>query len=185
MSDRAGALAVGDTVSRLVLASTSGQLVIPDAGRWTLLGLMRSAGCPVCTLRYHELAKRAGELAELGVIAPLAFLSSEHELEQAELTASPTVPIVADPDGALHQRLGTTSSRWNVIRGLPHGLVSKERAGKDLQGSDAPPDTAPIGQMGADLLIDPAGRVTAAAYWRWPGDHLPIDTAMQHVRSSR
>lgn len=174
---------VGATLEDLLLVDVSGREIrVPADDGWTLLGLMRSVGCPVCTLRHHELVGRGSELTAAGVQVVSVVPSSIDEIRRA-VPSPPELPrLVADPGASLLERFGAARSARAVARGLFHGLVAAELRGLRLRADDAPAETGDWRQLGADVLVGPDGVVASARYWRWPGDHLPIEDVLSTVR---
>jgi thioredoxin-dependent peroxiredoxin len=181
-------LSVGQPLPVIDLTDHRGEPNVTCAtNRWMLLGVLRTAGCPVCSLRFHELSREAKRLDDLELDVVCVFGSTRAEVVTAvsgtELARN--VFVVADPDAQLYERLGIEKSSRALVRGLGHGLIAKERAGKRLLTGRGLTDNGPLTQMGADFLVSPAGVVAAAHYWRWPGDHLDLSSVQDIIGGVR
>lgn len=147
-----------------------------------LLMFFRYASCPMCNLRLLDLSRELPRLRAEGLEAVAFFHSSERRVRAAAGARKYPLHVVADPTRAIYRAYGTEVSwlplllstvrlrfYWDWMRAMRHGFWG----GLDLQ----------LGQMPADFLIGPDGRVRHAHYGRDIGDHLPIEAIEAFVHS--
>lgn len=180
----------GRTVNDLHLRSVrSMPICIPDPQRLVHLQFRRFAGCPVCDLHLHSMARRYEELAAASIEEVVVFHSSREEL----LPFYEELPfeIVPDPDKRLYAQFGVEyglrallSPRvWGpIIRGVLQSLW------RTLCGR-AP--LAPLfprgGRLGlpADFLIAPSGVIVACKYGSHAYDQWSVDEVLLIAASAR
>ena len=165
----APALATQDVFGKPVsLADLKGQKVF--------LIFYRTAGCPVCNLRFHQMEQQAAYF-KAHHIAVLAVYQSQAENLRTYIGQDTLYPrMIADPTGILYARYGIERSMGKLFKGvLFHGGLGKLNRGKKLFKTPVK-DDGPTNLIGAEFLINPDGRVATAHYGRYSGDFLPLDT---------
>jgi thioredoxin-dependent peroxiredoxin len=148
-------------------------------GRKVYLAFERNAGCPVCTLRTHELLKNSKCFADKHAIVILVFESTPEKMREHLETDTPFY-FVADPQNTLYNQYGVERSLVKIMRGLLHGIIEKVSAGKKLfkkpTRQDGHTDRVP-----AEFIIREDGKLTATHYSRFLGDQLPITTIVEYL----
>jgi hypothetical protein len=162
----------GHVIAPRQLSTLGGPVVLPDPSRLIHLQFRRFAGCPVCDMHLHSVARRHNEIASAGIIEVAVFHSSADDLRP--FTTELPFKIVPDPTKKLYAEFGVEASprallsprAWlpillGVLRSLGRILLRKQPV-TSLQSEG--------GKLGlpADFLIANDGRVLACKY----GDHI-------------
>ncbi|HTK62580.1 MAG TPA: peroxiredoxin-like family protein [Pseudonocardia sp.] len=166
-------LTVGDTIAGHELAAIDGSTVpVPDPASTVHLQLRRFAGCPICHLHVHELARRHAEIRAAGIREVVVFHSEASTL--LEYQGDLPFDVIADPDKTLYREFGVESSIRSIlhprvaaasVRGIARGASIKG-------GATATEDRL---SMPADFLIAPDGTVLAVKYGRHADDQWSVD----------
>lgn len=167
-------LQVGDPAPVEALEAVDGrQIALSSPQRPVHVQLRRFAGCPVCNLHLRSFVLRAAEIEAAGVQVVAVFRSPPQALQpyQTELP----FPLVADPEGGLHERVGIGSSaaamaQPKVIRAALLGAFTTPARGRR-------PQDAAWGLVG-DLLIGTDGRVLALHRGAHAADGWDVDTLL-------
>jgi peroxiredoxin len=170
----------GDTVNARTLTTIEGGgVALPAADGLVHLQFRRFAGCPICSLHMHEVARRHDEITKAGVTEVVIFHSSANRLRryQADLPFA----VVADPDRKLYDEFGVHNSirgvlNRNVARAVGRG-VRQTRSARSLAGSLGPTENH-LG-MPADFLIAPDGTVVARKYGEHADDQWSVDELLR------
>ncbi|WP_046244362.1 peroxiredoxin family protein [Hymenobacter terrenus] len=143
-------------------------------GQKVWLAFYRTAGCPVCNVRFHEVEKESAYLKSKGVVALAVYMSQAPNLRKY-LADQPVYPtVLPDPEGRLYKLYDTESSVGKLMSGLLfHGGLGQMNKGKKLPFNGAT-DVGPKTLIGAEFLIDEAGQVATAYYGKYSGDFLPL-----------
>jgi peroxiredoxin len=173
---------VGDKVSARTLTTIEGvDVVLPASNGLVHLQFRRFAGCPICSLHMHEVARRHDEIARAGVTEVVVFHSSANALRryQADLPFA----VVADPDRKLYEEFGVHNSMRGVFtqevaRAVGRGL-RQTRSARQLAGSVGLTENH-LG-MPADFLIAPDGAIFARKYGEHADDQWSVDELLQLV----
>lgn len=165
--------AVGDRVTVHELAAIDGSTVrVPDPGATVHLQLRRFAGCPICHLHVHQLAKRHDEIKAAGIHEVVVFYSDVETLRQYQ--GDLPFDVVADPDKALYREFDVQSGVRSVLH--PKAAVASMRGiakGASIKGGvTAKEDHF---SMPADFLIAHDGTVLAAKYGKHADDQWSVD----------
>ena len=177
-------LSVGDAVApRLLTTIRSAAVPIPDPRLLVHLQFRRYAGCPICNVHLHSMARRHDGIRAAGIREVAVFHSPAEDMlpHQGDLPFA----VVADPQRLLYAEFGVEASRravthphaWTtglnprvypvVLRGLRNGGSPGPRHGETVLG------------LPADFLIDPAGRLVAVHYGRHANDQWSVDELIQ------
>jgi peroxiredoxin len=174
---------VGDKVSPRRLTTIDGvDVAVPSPDATVHLQFRRFAGCPICSLHMHEVARRHGEISDAGVVEVVIFHSAAEELRryQADLPFA----VVADPDRELYNEFGVESSIRSILhprawRAAARGFRWTWRAAargfreRGFSGSLALRENH-LGKP-ADFLIDADGAVRARKYGTHADDQWSVD----------
>ena len=191
----AGRIAPGDIITARELTTIqSERILLPVLGILTHLQFRRYAGCPICNLHLHSMARRHDEIAAAGIHEIVVFHSAAADMlpYQGQLPFA----AVADPSRKLYGEFGVTASPRAVLHPKAWTAPLNPRVypiilrGIRACGSPAPRhgDTA-LG-LPADFLIEPDGRLRppntagtpattgpSTSYWSWhdpwPGKTAP------------
>ena len=165
-------LNVGDRVGERNLATIEGtDVAVPTPDATVHLQFRRFAGCPICSLHMHEVARRHQELKDAGVVEVVVFHSAADQLRryQADLPFA----VIADPDRKLYKEFGVEAS----IRALLHPRAwlagAKGMRGSSVRGALRLRE----GHLGkpADFLIGADGTVRARKYGAHADDQWSVD----------
>jgi len=141
-------------------------------GRKVYLAFERNAGCPVCTLRTHQLLKESAYFAKQNTTVILVFESPAEKLREHVGIDTPFY-FVADPQNQLYHQYGVERSLVKIMRGLLHGLIDKVNEGKRLYSKPTKQD-GHSDRVPAEFIIHEDGTLATVHYSRFLGDHLPI-----------
>jgi peroxiredoxin len=173
-------LNTGDKVNARTLTTIEGRgVALPAADGLVHLQFRRFAGCPICSLHMHEVARRHDEITKAGVTEVVIFHSSADRLRryQADLPFA----VVADPDRTLYDEFGVHNSirgmlNRNVARAVGRSM-RQTRSARSLAGSLGPSENH-LG-MPADFLIAPDGTVVARKYGEHADDQWSVDELLR------
>jgi peroxiredoxin len=175
-------LNTGDKVNARTLTTIEGTTVaLPAADGLVHLQFRRFAGCPICSLHMHEVARRHDEITKAGVTEVVVFHSSADRLRRYE--ADLPFAVVADPDRKLYQEFDVHNSirgmlNRNVARAVGRGMRQTHSA-RSVVGSLAPTENH-LG-MPADFLIGADGGVVARKYGEHADDQWSVDELLRLV----
>lgn len=175
-------LNTNDEVRPRTLTTIDGAgVAVPAAEGLVHLQFRRFAGCPICSLHMHEVARRHGEITDAGVSEVVIFHSSADALRryQADLPFA----VVADPDRRLYDEFGVENSirgifKRQVARAVGRGVLQM-RSPRQLAGSLGPTENHL--SMPADFLIAPDGAVLARHYGEHADDQWSVDELLALV----
>jgi hypothetical protein len=188
-SGSARRIAPGDTITTRELTTIrSERILLPAPGVLTHLQFRRYAGCPICNLHLHSVARRHDEIAAAGICEIVVFHSAAKDMlpHQGQLPFS----AVADPGRKLYDEFAVTASPRAVLHPKAWTTPLNPRVypliARGIRGGGSPAprhgDTA-LG-LPADFLIEPGGRVRAASYGQHASDHWSVDELLQLARTS-
>src|SRR5574341_1098558 len=110
-----GRIAVGDVVpTRELTTIHDARIPVPAPDVLTHLQFRRYAGCPICNLHLHSMAKRHDEIAAAGIREVVVFHSRAEDMHphQGQLPFD----AIADPERALYKEFGVEAS----VRAVTH-----------------------------------------------------------------
>jgi len=179
----------GQLVKSRQLSALDGVVALPDPTRLIHLQFRRFAGCPVCDLHLHSIAKRHDEIVSAGIREVAVFHTAANDLRP--FTAELPFAIVADPDKALYAAFGVESSpralldprAWlPILRGVMRSLGRLVRGRQPVASFH--PEGGKLG-LPADFLIGTDGRILACKYGKHIYDQWSVDDLLSHARHSR
>lgn len=169
--------------------STLGSVVaVPDPRRLVHLQFRRFAGCPVCDLHLHSIARRHDDIVSAGIVEVAVFHSSADDLRP--FTAELPFAVVADPGKELYREFGVEASSrallhpraWvPILRGVLRSLA------RIVQGKQPVTSLTPEGgKLGlpADFLIASDGRILACKYGEHIHDQWSVDDLLALARKA-
>jgi peroxiredoxin len=170
----------GDSIgARQLVTITGAPVTIPDPERRIHVQFRRFAGCPVCNLHLHSIARRHAEIEAANIREVVVFHSTAEDL----LVHADQLPfdVLADPGKNLYAAFGVESAvlalldprAWTFILG---GVVRSAFA-IVARGAPAPAMNPPGGSLGlpADFLLASDGSVLARKYGRHAYDQWSVD----------
>ena len=142
-------------------------------GRRTLLSFLRSAACPLCSLRVHYLIDRYAYFQARGLSIIAVFETSPETTMKYAGTQHPPFPLIANPANDLYRLYGIQRSLWGAISGF---LVTRRKEWGEAKrlGLGGGMSDGNHTLMPADFLIGPDLIIERAHYGRDIGDHLPL-----------
>jgi len=149
-------------------------------GKKVLLTFHRNVGCPICNLRFHEIASQADYFRQHNVVVLAVYESSANHMKQYLDGNIPFSIMIPDSTLELYTRYGVERSTGKLLKGMFHGAMGKIKKGKKLFTKEISQD-GNSNRIGADFLIDENGIVIAAHYGRYVGDHLSIEAIKELV----
>jgi peroxiredoxin len=150
------------------------------------LQFRRFAGCPVCDLHLHSIARRHDDIVSAGIVEVAVFHSSADDLRP--FTAELPFAVVADPGKELYREFGVEASSrallhpraWvPILRGVLRSLA------RIVQGKQPVTSLTPEGgKLGlpADFLIASDGRILACKYGEHIHDQWSVDDLLALAR---
>lgn len=161
---------VGDVLAKRELVTIrSEQIQIPHPEYLIHLQFRRYAGCPICNLHLHSIARRYDEIVAAGIREVAVFHSSLETMlpYQSDLPFN----VIADPKKKLYAEFGVESSlrsflHLNAVGTAIRGVITKGLAG--THGDS-------ILGLPADFLIATDGRVLARKYGTHANDQWSVD----------
>jgi peroxiredoxin len=174
----------GMYVKNWSLQSIAGETIeMPDKKRLIHLQFRRFAGCPVCNLHLHRMAKQWTQLSKAGILQVVVFHSTRDEL----LKYSGNLPfhMIADPEKKLYKAFGVESSLlavliplvfFPIVRSVLHSFFNY-LAGKQ----PFPPLKPKGGSLGlpADFLIGTDGKIIEAKYGKHADDQWSSEEVLE------
>ncbi|MDQ7981697.1 peroxiredoxin-like family protein [Paraburkholderia sp. SARCC-3016] len=179
----------GQLVESRQLSALDGMVALPDPTRLIHLQFRRFAGCPVCDLHLHSIAKRHDEIVSAGIREVAVFHTAANGLRP--FTAELPFAIVADPDKALYAAFGVESSpralldprAWlPILRGVTRSMGRLARGRQPVTSFH--PEGGKLG-LPADFLIGTDGRILACKYGKHIYDQWSVDDLLSHARHCR
>jgi peroxiredoxin len=172
----------GDVVSRHELMTIRGNsLQIPDPENLVHLQFRRYAGCPVCNLHMHTIARRHDEILAAGIREVVVF----HSKVETMLEFQNLLPFaaIADPEKELYAKFGadrkmSTSAAlnprtwWAAINALARAPSLHGAGGVGEETSGLP----------AEFLIGSNGKILASKYGKRVDDHWSVDELLDLAR---
>jgi peroxiredoxin len=140
-------------------------------GKRIFLTFYRTAPCPFCNLRVHEVGKRTEAWKASGIITVGVFASSAKEILKYAGAQKSNFTILADPGFLLYDAFGIIKARMGLYKSMLRigTLLTTMTKGFFSLNSLTDPPILP-----ADFLIDEKGNIERAYYGEDFGDHLPL-----------
>ena len=141
-------------------------------GNKIFLTLYRTAACPFCNIRVHEVQKRSEEWKAKGVITIGIFASTQEALMKYAGAQQPNFTFLANSHFLLYDVFGIKKARVGMYKSVLRvgtlftSMTMRFFTMKTLGDSPILP---------ADFLINENGVVERAYYGEDFGDHLPLD----------
>ncbi len=149
-------------------------------GRHTLLTFLRSAACPLCSLRVHYLIERYAYLQARGLSIIAVFETSPETTMKFAGSQHPPFPLIANPTLDLYHLYGSELGIRGFIYGWLIGRHKEWREAHKLRLGGLRSDGNHL-RHPADFLIGPDLTIERAYYGRDIADHLPLGTIEQYL----
>lgn len=154
-------------------------VTVPDGTTIVHLQFRRFAGCPICNLHLRSIARRIGELQEVGVREIAVFHSEPATMRsyQADLPFE----VIADPERRLYAAYGVTSSARSILD--PRAWFAFVRGVFARHPSST--FTGEGGHLGlpADFLVDQRGLIADCHYGKHADDQWSVDDVLTRART--
>jgi peroxiredoxin len=179
----------GHLVASRQFSALNDVVALPDPNQLIHLQFRRFAGCPVCDMHLHSIAKRHHEILSAGIREVAVFHTTASDLRP--FTAELPFAVVADPDKRLYAAFGVEASSralfnpqaWiPILRGMLRSLGRVMRRSQPVTSFH--PEGGMLG-LPADFLIGTDGRVLACKYGKHIYDQWSVDDLLSHARNSR
>lgn len=144
-------------------------------GKPLLLMFHRYAGCPMCNIRLHTLARQFPQLHERGLEAIAFFHSPPEEIRKHAGGRQYPFEIATDPKFRVYRKYGVQTSWPRLAMALVQPSVYATYARAFTQGFRGGRMPRQLAKMPADFFIRPDGRIHTAHYGRRIDDHLTHD----------
>ena len=180
----------GSLINDLHLRSIrSAPIQIPDPSRLVHLQFRRFAGCPVCDMHLHSMARRHSEIVASSIQEVVVF----HSTVEALLPFCQGLPfeVIADPDKRLYAQFGVESALRALLSPPVWGPIARgvlRSLGNTLiRHAPLPPLNPAGGRLGlpADFLIAPGGVVIACKYGSHAYDQWSVDEVLKIAAQAR
>jgi thioredoxin-dependent peroxiredoxin len=152
------------------------------AGKPLLLMFHRYAGCPMCNIRLHQLAKRFPELHERGLEAVAFFHSPPEEIRKHAGGRQYPFAIATDPKFRVYRKYGVETSWPRLAMALVQPSVYRDFFKASRHGYFGGRMPRQLAKMPADFFIRPDGRIHTAHYGQGIAHHMSpqeIETALK------
>lgn len=172
---------VGSEFAEHRLTAIDGTIVpLPDPAAVVHLQLLRFAGCPICHLHVHQLARRHEEIRAAGIREVAVFHSEAALLRQYQNDLP--FDVIGDPEKRLYRELGVEVSIRSVLHGptIAAGVIGLIKGASFKAGVTAPENRR---SLPGDFLIGKDGTVLAAKYGRNASDHWSVDELLSIASS--
>lgn len=141
-------------------------------GKRVYISFLRTASCPFCNLRVHELIQKQAEWNKKGIITIAVFASPSEEILEYAGKQKPPFTIISDPNEVLYKKFGITHSYWSMLKTMTRlsGILETIRKGffNFKSFTDKPILTG-------DFLIDENKNVIECYYGKDFGDHISFE----------
>ena len=167
---------VGDKLAARKLTTITGaQVAIPSPNKIMHLQFRRFAGCPICSLHMHDVARRYEEIKSAGITEVAVFHSTAEKLRRYQ--ADVPFAVVADPDRNLYKEFGVESSIGAVLNPRAMGAALRGMRVAKMTGAMG------LGEQHsgkpADFLIGTDGTVLACKYGSHADDQWSVDEMLK------
>lgn len=149
-------------------------------GSTIYLSFERSAGCPVCNLRMHQLLGHSDFFIRHNIKMLMVYESSPEKMRDYLGDHAYPFHFIADPQTRLYRSYGVEASWLKAMKGLFYGLLPKVMQGKKLFKKPMKQD-GHLSRIPAEFIIDEGGNITLAHYGRFVGDHLEINELKEQL----
>lgn len=143
-------------------------------GRKVLLTFYRNVGCPICNLRFHEVQQQADYFKSKNLVVLAVYESTAENMKKYLSGENPYAIMLPNPEENIYQLYNIEKSKGKAFKTIFHGGIKKAKQGSKLFKTKMKQD-GDGNTIGADFLIDEDGKVIAAYYGKYIGDHMPID----------
>jgi hypothetical protein len=170
---------VGDLQLTVAESGTEATLAQITAGQPTLLVLARHRDCPLCEMHLGRLIKARGRIGRIVVVG----MEAPEQLQEVANGLPFEFVCLSDEQRRSYTALGARRPRLPLFALSPKVLIPLTRhlaKGRPLvrRGGD-------LMQMGADIIVDPAGRVAWANLSASPGDRPSVETIIEQMDQVR
>uniref|UniRef100_A0A6T8PKN7 Alkyl hydroperoxide reductase subunit C/ Thiol specific antioxidant domain-containing protein n=2 Tax=Hemiselmis andersenii TaxID=464988 RepID=A0A6T8PKN7_HEMAN len=155
-------------------------------GKKVWVAFFRSAACPLCNLRIHDIIEHYSQLTGGGELQILAIFQTPVDImNQYVSNRKPPFALLSDPDGKAYEMYECQVSNTGTCLGLIAAQIRGDfkRARKVGISQVAPiGDTSLANRMPADFLVDEGGLVRDAFYAKRAHEHIPFNRVVAFSR---
>lgn len=142
-------------------------------GQKVLLSFLRTAACPFCNLRVHEMMKKQAEWEDQDLVTIAVFASPASEILKYAGKQDPPFPIIADPTEYLYRQYGIGHSLLGKLKAMARIREIFQIMTKGYFNMESLFEKT---VMPADFLIDENGIIVHSYYGKDFGDHIPFES---------
>ncbi len=150
-------------------------------GQKVLLSFLRTAACPFCNLRVHEMIKKQAEWEEKDLVTVAVFASPAAEILKYAGKQKPPFPIIADPTEYLYRQYGIGHSFLGKLKAMTRMKEILQIMSKGYFNMESLFEKT---VMPADFLINEKGMIVRSYYGKDFGDHIPFEQVEAWVNTS-
>lgn len=142
------------------------------AGKKVYLTFFRTASCPFCNLRMHQLINRYEKWKNPNLIVVAVFSSTREDILNYAGKQNPPFTIIADPDEILYKKFGVGHSYWGMFKAMFRFYTLFQIIKNGFLKFKAMTEK-PI--LTGDFLMDEKGNFLETYYGQDFGDHLEFE----------
>lgn len=133
---------------------------------------LRTASCPFCNLRVHQLIHKQEEWNKKGIVTVAVFASSADEILRYAGKQQPNFTIIADPEERLYRQFGIKHSFIAMIKSMARVSAILETIKKGFFNFKSFSDKR---TLTGDFLINENQEVVVNYYGKDFGDHIAFE----------
>ncbi len=141
-------------------------------GRKVYLTFLRTASCPFCNLRVHQLIQKQEEWNKKGIVTVAVFASTADEILQYAGKQQPQFTIIADPEERLYHQFGIKHSFMAMIKSMARLGAIVETMKKGFFNVNSFTDKR---ILTGDFLINENQKIVLSYYGKDFGDHIAFE----------
>ncbi len=109
---------IGDKAHPFEIEDYRGNLIKLDdyKGKKVLISFFRTASCPFCNLRVHELINRYDEFQEKNIEIITFFAATRKEIQHYAGKQQPTFAVIPEPKQSIYKKYGVQQSMMGMVR---------------------------------------------------------------------
>ena len=141
-------------------------------GHKVYLTFLRTASCPFCNLRVHQLIQKQEAWTKKGIVTVAVFASAADEILQYAGKQEPKFTIIADPEERLYHQFGIKHSFLAMIKSMARIGAIVETMKKGFFNVNSFTDKR---ILTGDFLINENQEVVLSYYGKDFGDHIDFE----------
>ena len=141
-------------------------------GHKVYLTFLRTASCPFCNLRVHQLIQKQAAWTKKGIVTVAVFASTAEEILQYAGKQQPNFTIIADSEERLYHQFGIKHSFLAMIKSMARLGTIVETIKKGFFNFNSFTDKR---ILTGDFLINENQEVIVSYYGKDFGDHIAFE----------